>query len=665
MLLTWKPGFLQSAAVFLQCSCKGVFMKKNFLYLLIITVLVGLASAFTGAGGSELYKGYYQQQCRSFAEIQDALREKVSGADFTDSNALLDIREQIHQARMALKRVDFWLRYLEPVSYKLINGPLPVEWETEVFEKFEQPYKRTGGGLFLAEEYLGEETVNKDSLLGLLNTGIRAIEVFNADSVTGRIGNHDHFYLCNRLFLLNLAAIYTTGFECPDTSRILPELKELLMSVREHYQVFNKSFPAYALPENYLELFERTSRFVNAQGDVFGNFDHFTFIRDYVNPLFVLNQQLIRSHKVRSGSYTDYSLNKDAKSLFDKQLYFAQEEKGIFRRVTDSKVLEQLRNMGRLLFYDPILSGNNSRSCASCHKPTQFFSDTTGNNLQFDRNTTLARNTPSLVNAGFNHLLMNDGKFISLQDQVRGVITNPQEMGASEEAVVRKVLSCKTYKDGFTSLVRETPWTATISLDHIAAAITYYYSRFSYSISNFDSAMNRLGPIEPEVVRGFNLFMGKAQCGTCHFVPQFNGVKPPYTGSEFEVLGTPADRDYIRLSPDNGRYIVHPVREMEHAFRTGSLRNIAHTAPYMHNGVFRNLEEVIDFYDTGGGAGKGLTVANQTLSTDSLKLTPAEKRDLIRFLHSLSEPLDPGPPPVSLPVSGIAEYNKRKPGGLY
>jgi cytochrome c peroxidase len=159
--------------------------------------------------------------------------------------------------------------------------------------------------------------------------------------------------------------------------------------------------------------------------------------------------------------------------------------------------------------------------------------------------------------------------------------------------------------------------------------------------------------------------MSKAQCATCHFVPQFNGVKPPYVGSEFEVLGVPSDTLYSSLSADSGRYSVHPAPEMRNAFRTGTIRNAAHTAPYMHNGVFRTLQQVVDFYDVGGGAGHGLIVPNQTLSSDSLKLTDAEKKSLIAFMKSLDEEIIFEPAPAELPVSGSKTLNNRKSGGIY
>jgi cytochrome c peroxidase len=177
--------------------------------------------------------------------------------------------------------------------------------------------------------------------------------------------------------------------------------------------------------------------------------------------------------------------------------------------------------------------------------------------------------------------------------------------------------------------------------------------------------MNGHQPLDVAAMQGFNLFMSKAQCATCHFVPQFNGVKPPYIGSEFEVLGVPQDTTFQQLSNDKGRYEVNPAIETLHAFRTGTIRNAAHTAPYMHNGVFTDLRQVIDFYDAGGGAGRKLRVPNQTLSADPLKLTTREKDNLLHFIQSLTENIAFEAPPSQLPVSKIKELNKRKPGGEY
>jgi len=379
-----------------------------------------------------------------------------------------------------------------------------------------------------------------------------------------------------------------------------------------------------------------------------------------------LNQQFITQYDVRTISQLDIALENNARSIFDKRLFNSQNARGIFSLVDDEKTLGEIKSIGKLLFYDPILSGNNRRSCASCHKPTEFFTDTTlATSFQFDQQQHLPRNTPSLVNSVFNHLVMLDGKHIALQGQARDVIRNPKEMNSTEKELLQKVMSCKQYKTAFKKFARYTPEEKNVSLSHIVAAITFYYADFSYYNAPFDDAMNGKAVLKEAEKKGFNLFMSKAQCGTCHFLPQFNGVKPPYTGSEFEVIGVPEDSNYKRLSPDKGRFEINPVKEMMNAFRTGTVRNAAHTKPYMHNGALQTLDQVIDLYNDGGGAGKKLVVENQTLSTDPLNLTQEEKNNLLAFIQSLNENIIFEDPPHALPVSSDKKLNKRKVGGEY
>jgi cytochrome c peroxidase len=589
----------------------------------------------------------------------------IQQADVTTPVGRTQVQAQINTARIALKRADFWLRYLEPLAYRSINGPLPVEWETEVFEKFEKPYRREGAGLTLAALHLEEEQPQRDTLLYLIERARAAAQVFGADSITTHLGSFHHFYLCNRLFLLNLAAIYTTGFECPDATQVVPELSRSLQSASEIATAFNRSFPATPVPDAYLQLLGQAVHFVAGQPQHRDSFDHYTFIRTYVNPLYRLNQQLIRQYGVVSHSLVDYSLSKKAVSIFDKQLYTGQNAKGIFSRVQDSSTLAAIAGLGRQLFFDPILSGNNQRSCASCHAPESCFADTLTSSLHFNKQQHLARNTPSLVNAPYNHLLMQDGKHFTLQHQGKDVIANPDEMNCTATDALEKVMSCAGYRRELQKLLPYTPQEPEVSMEHVVSAITWYYSTFSSGTAPFDDAMNGIGHLTADAMQGFNLFMGKAQCATCHFVPQFNGVKPPCVGSEFEVIGVPSDTAYTRLSADVGRFGINPAHETRNAFRTGSLRNIARTAPYMHNGVFATLLQVVDFYDAGGGVGHGLQVPNQTLSADSLHLTATEKQQLLAFLHSLNESLPVTTMPSLLPSSRIKALNSRKPGGEY
>ena len=140
---------------------------------------------------------------------------------------------------------------------------------------------------------------------------------------------------------------------------------------------------------------------------------------------------------------------------------------------------------------------------------------------------------------------------------------------------------------------------------------------------------------------GFNLFTGKAKCATCHFIPLFNGLVPPeFTETETEVLGVPATKSKknATLDTDPGKYnITHSVIH-KNAFKTSTLRNIELTGPYMHNGVFNSLDEVMEFYNEGGGAGLKISPDNQTLPKNKLHLTKKEMADIIAFLKSLTDP---------------------------
>ena len=639
--------------------------RAYFIAILLVSVVIVTNLSFKSHDANSYIK-LYHSRIEKFTNTENELIALISSKKVNTEEGKNNIKKGIEKARIQLKTIDFWLRYLEPVAYHKVNGPLPVEWETEVFEKFEKPYRRDGAGLTLAELYLDEENIQKDSLIHLIDSSIAVNKIYLADSITVNLKTYHHFYLANRLFLLNLGAIYTTGFECPQPANIIPELGSMLEAVKQIYIAYDESFTGHPLKSEYLQLYQNAIQFVKDQPKDANEFDHYSFIQKYVNPLFSLNQKMIREYQVTSNSFNDYTLEDNAVSIFDKKLFKGQNIKGIYLPVDDETILAEISGVGKLLFYDPILSGNNKRSCASCHKPTEYFTDTSrATSFQFDNQQTLPRNTPSLINVVYNHLIMLDGKHTSLLNQAKDVVTNTTEMGGKGDDIVNNVMSCKDYEKAFKRFVKFTPNSKKITLDHIVSAVVLYYSRFSNFYSPFDDAMTHNKPLDKNAVKGFNIFMSKAQCGTCHFVPQFNGVKPPYISTEFEVLGVPTDTTFSMLSPDNGRSMVNPASEMKNAFRTGTIRNAEHTKPYMHNGAFKTLEEVINFYDAGGGAGKGLKIKNQTLASDSLKLTKIEKEQLLSFMRSLNEQVGFEMPPEKLPASRNNKLNNRKVAGEF
>jgi cytochrome c peroxidase len=178
--------------------------------------------------------------------------------------------------------------------------------------------------------------------------------------------------------------------------------------------------------------------------------------------------------------------------------------------------------------------------------------------------------------------------------------------------------------------------------------------------------------IDPAVIRGYNLFSGKAACATCHFAPTFAGLVPPaYIESESEVLGVPKafEEPYV-LDPDQGRFMNKLLKEQapfyEFSFKTPTLRNVELTGPYMHNGAFATLEDVMEFYNEGGGLGLGLDIPHQTLPGDALDLTDQEIDDIISFMKSLTDTTGLTSMPQRLPVfEGNSELNKRPIGGAY
>lgn len=627
-----------------------------------------VCSAFMVIGSErpgQAYQMLYADRIAAVGMALDSALRTVDAQDPSTEHGRALIQASLHEARLALKRADLWLRYLDPVVYRSLNGPLPVEWEVEAYEKNGRPHKRIGAGLILAELHLtDEEHPTREALRTLLAPAQEAVQHYKG--LSAKLVSADHFLFCERLQVLNLAAIYTTGFECPDTDRLLPELEALLSAGAEAHAAFNATYPNTPITPEHQRLYAAALEFVRAAPNDPDAFDRYAFLRNHVAPLYRSVQDMITRYGVRSSSMVDHSLDPNERELFSKGLYRSQDGKGVFAQVKDAADLDRLEDLGRQLFFDPLLSGNGQRSCASCHSPSMAFTDTTrATPIAFDHQGTLDRNAPTLINADLNHLLMHDGKHPHLRAQAVAVITDAREMGGNMASVIDRVKQTPAYVEGFAPLLNYTPRLEGVGMHHILSAITYFYTEQSTGLSPFDKAMQGKDHVPAEVVHGFNLFMGKAECATCHFVPHFNGVKPPYSGNEFEVIGTPADTAYTTLSKDRGRFGALPEPEMDHAFRTGALRNIARSAPYMHNGVFRTLRQTIDHYNNGGGAGRGLPLPNQTLSSDSLHLSEVEKRALEAFMISLNEDLPTVAVPGRLPTCTAEGMARRKVGGEY
>ena len=204
---------------------------------------------------------------------------------------------------------------------------------------------------------------------------------------------------------------------------------------------------------------------------------------------------------------------------------------------------------------------------------------------------------------------------------------------------------------------------------NIQAALAWYIRSLEGLNSRFDEFMRGdRSKLSANEIKGMNLFMGKAKCGTCHFIPLFNGSVPPFfSETESEVLGVPKHPDTTAavVDSDLGKFHTYNRELHKHSFKTPTVRNAALTSPYMHNGVYQTLEEVMDFYNKGGGAGIGIDLPNQTIPFDKLNLSTEEQEQVISFIHALTDTTGLTTIPKSLPKIEDKRLANRKVGGRY
>lgn len=278
--------------------------------------------------------------------------------------------------------------------------------------------------------------------------------------------------------------------------------------------------------------------------------------------------------------------------------------------------------LGEKLFFDPILSSTQTISCASCHNPKFAFSDTVSLSLGIEGKIG-NRNTPSVMNMSSRPYFFYDGRAASLEAQIFHPIQNPLEMNMTRKGVEERLNKHNQYISWFQEVYHHKPDSALVS-QAIAAYIR--------TLESPGDAPNDLWVTESDPnamtasqIRGRTLFMGKAKCFDCHFSPDF-------TGDEFRNIGL---YDGKGLN-DPGRYaITHDSSDLGR-FKVPSLRNIAITGPYMHNGMFKTLEEVMEFYDNPQKmVPNALNV--DTLLQKPLHLTEQEEADIIEFLKALTD----------------------------
>jgi cytochrome c peroxidase len=269
--------------------------------------------------------------------------------------------------------------------------------------------------------------------------------------------------------------------------------------------------------------------------------------------------------------------------------------------------------LGKLLFFDPRLSGNNDMSCATCHRPDRAFGDGLAQ-AKGAGGKTLQRNTPSLLNVGFYSTFRWDGRANSLEEQTLLPIQAADEMNQDLGRLEKKLDAVPGYANQFRAV-----FGTKVTRDGIAEALAAFERTLVTGPSRYDRYLGgEKKALSPEAKRGMELFFGEAGCAQCHRGPLLS------------------DEKFYRLdfSHDKGRGLVTGKAEDNYKFRTPSLRNVARTGPYMHDGRYQTLGDVTFFYFRGvpRSGPDGLPLDIESLQSVSL----SERSDLIAFLEALS-----------------------------
>jgi len=272
--------------------------------------------------------------------------------------------------------------------------------------------------------------------------------------------------------------------------------------------------------------------------------------------------------------------------------------------------------LGRGLFNDRRLSLDHSLACSSCHDPQHAYTDTRSTAVGvFGRDGT--RRVPALINRGYGSSFFWDGRLTSLEEQVVQPIANPNELGMTLEEAVDRIKADSTYVRDFQQAFRSEP-----NARNLARALASYVRSILSGNSSYDRFLNGdRSALTIDQQHGLELFRGKANCTGCH-------VGPNFTDEQFHNTGIAWRGGSFQ---DDGRFAVTHNESDRGAFKTPTLREVARSAPYMHDGSVATLDEVINYYDRGGNPAPGIDP-----ELHPLHLSETEKSALVEFLHALN-----------------------------
>ncbi|QXP54959.1 methylamine utilization protein [Cellulophaga sp. HaHa_2_95] len=549
------------------------------------------------------------------SELNDCIQylDAIAGTNETKINVDL-----YKKARFKFKAIEPILSAIDKNNYKSLNAPniLQVQEEDLTDIKIRNPF-----GFQVIEELLFDPEADSLALYNTVNLTKNRLKLIEKNTQINLKDHHLIWLFRNQI--VRTATTGITGFDSPILGQSLLECQTTYQTLIDLTEILKAKFNSNTL---YVALIDSFKNSISVLNHDFDSFDRYGFIKNNTDKQLELLVKVQKDWKVQFPF--EMAISNDATSLFDSNtlnvFYFSDYK-------SDTLRLKEKQLLGKQLFNDKMLSKNYEMACATCHIKDKAFTD---GKKTFDKNQ--IRNTPTLRYAAYQQTFFMDGRSGSLEGQIVGVADNHDEFNLPMDSIVNRVRNEQHYKNQFDTLYQGKRMEY-----NVRHAIASYIRTLNSFDSKFDKNINGLeDTLTEEEISGFNLFMGKAVCATCHFAPLFNGTVPPdYKDTEMELIGVPEQNDTINalISGDLGRYNMYETEERKHFFKTPTVRNVEKTAPYMHNGVYTTLEQVVDFYNRGGGQGIGIEEAYQTLPFDNLQLTKKEQAELVAFMKTLTD----------------------------
>jgi len=596
------------------------------------------------------------------------LRLSVSG--MSDTFHVYGVRTRYERLREAYKHLEPFAEYADPeyVTAWINGAPLP---RIDLKSQFHDVLQPTG--LQVLDELLHadphdvlDSIARVREIVDRLDADLTAL-----DAEVRNVRFTDRMFIeMARMATMRVMSMGITGFDRPASEPSMADDTAALRTVECIASTFERACAERGSTQaSRAASLARTGIARLRAAASFDDFDRADFIRDVLDPLYGALYDIQRDLEIeRSDEVTSVPISLDpaARSMFTGSTLNPLYGTGLPRALFTPQAVE----LGRMLFFDPVLSADNDRSCASCHVPERAFTDGLPRSVARGGRDHIDRNAPTLLDAVFARRFFHDLRAQRLDDVIEHVVSNRREFGSTPSAMIERLRHSSEYRHLFVAVFANEP--DPVNLANVGRSIAAYLATLVSFNSPVDAFLRgERASLDPAVRRGMNLFMGRAACATCHFPPTFAGYVPPhFLASESEILGVPVrpDTANAQLDPDVGRAGgVHRehVAIYRNSFKTPTVRNVSLTAPYMHHGAYATLEQVVDFYDRGGGSGIGIDHPYQTLASDRLQFTKRDHQDLIAFMRALTDTAGTTARPARLPSMDDPRLDRRTIGGDY